>query len=62
MKPRRGRPKNAPKPVKMRAVELEEQQRCVDPAPTHKTRAGRIVKGPLSSVIYADSAPSIFKI
>ena len=45
MKPRRGRPKNAPKPVKMRAVELEEQ-RCVDPAPTHKTRSGRIMKRP----------------
>ena len=46
MKSRRGRPKNAPKPANMRAVELEEQQQCVDPARTHKTRAGRIVKRP----------------
>ena len=46
MKPRRGRPKNASKPVKMKAVELEEQERCVDPAPTLKTRADWIVKRP----------------
>ena len=52
MNPRRGRPKNAPKPRQVEEPKLlpviceEETADRVDTAPTRKSRAGRIVKRP----------------